>query len=165
MEHDEKQKIYELLKEFSTAMLITHSKESEKKLHARPMAIADISENFEMYFFTSFESSKTKELLDNPEVVITCQSSNCFITVSGESTIIQNQSEIDKHWKESYKVWFPEGKDDPDIALIKVNLRDGEYWDNQGLNKVKYLYKATKAYLTGTTPEINEGEEHGRALI
>ncbi len=38
---------------------------------------------------------------------------------------------------------------------------EGEFWDNEGFNKIKYLFESAKAYVTGQTPEVAEGEQHG----
>ena len=67
-------------------------------------------------------------------------------------------------WDESYKVWFPGGVEDPDIELISVRPERGEYWDTTGGNRAKYLWEAAKAYVSGTTPEIDESQ-HGRVNL
>ena len=35
-------------------------------------------------------------------------------------------------------MWFPEGKDDPEIALLRVNLEKAEYWDSPSSTVVIY---------------------------
>ena len=55
--------------------------------------------------------------------------------------------------KEAWKLWFPEGKDDPSICLIHFSPEDGEYWNNAGAQGLKYAFEAVKAYVKGTTPE------------
>ena len=52
-------------------------------------------------------------------------------------------------WKEAWKIWFPIGKSDPNIALLKFTAHEGEYWDNAGMQGLKYVYDAAKAYVTG----------------
>jgi general stress protein 26 len=29
-----------------------------------------------------------------------------------------------------FKIWFPKGKDDPEVALLRVTLEKAEYWDS-----------------------------------
>ena len=53
-------------------------------------------------------------------------------------------------------------------ALIRcqsVTPEEGEFWDNGGVHKFKYLFESAKAYLTGTTPNLEEGKEHGMARL
>jgi hypothetical protein len=47
------------------------------------------------------------------------------------------------------------------IELIQVHPEQGEFWDKGGLNKIQFLFQAVKAIATGTTPDVNEGEQHG----
>jgi hypothetical protein len=42
---------------------------------------------------------------------------------------------------------------------------EGEYWDNTGVKRFTYLYRALKAVATGTTPEITEGRQHGHVHL
>ena len=64
-----------------------------------------------------------------------------------------------------FETWFPEGKGDSRVTLICVKAERGEYWDNRGMNGIRYLYQAVTAYATGTTPDIKEGEQHGTVRL
>ena len=57
-------------------------------------------------------------------------------------------------WNEAWKVWYPDGPESPKVTLLKVNAAKGDYWDVSGLNGVKYLYRAGKAYFAGERPEM-----------
>jgi hypothetical protein len=58
-------------------------------------------------------------------------------------------------------VWFPNGKDDPSLALIRVAIDDAEFWDDAGAKGVRYAFEAVKAFVSRTTPSSVEGQ-HGR---
>jgi hypothetical protein len=83
------------------------------------------------------------------------------VYISGTASVIQDRAKIDEIWNERYKVWFPNGKDDPSIALIHVRGKEAQYWDQSGASKLKYLYEAVHAYATGTKPRLKEGEQFG----
>ena len=36
------------------------------------------------------------------------------------------------------------------MVLLKIKPSRGKYWDNNGTNRVRYLYEAAKAYVQGT---------------
>lgn len=57
-----------------------------------------------------------------------------------------------------WKVWFPGGKSDPSIALIRFDTIEGGYWENGGSRGIRFLVKAAKAYLKGTG---YEGKDEG----
>ena len=66
------------------------------------------------------------------------------------------------HWTPSAKAWFPKGVDDPDIAVITVDVEDAEYWDAPS-GKIVVLYAYAKAVVTGHKPG-NVGE-HERVSL
>ena len=88
-----------------------------------------------------------------------------FLTLSGRASLIEDPEKVHEIWDERFKVWFPGGKDDPNIELISVQPESGEYWDTTGGKGVKYLWEAAKAYVSGTTPDIDEPDQHGRVRL
>ena len=45
---------------------------------------------------------------------------------------------------------------DPSIALLKLDAEQGEYWDNAGVQGLKYAFEAIKAYAKGETPAADD---------
>jgi general stress protein 26 len=159
MSKDDHSKLVELLKQFSTAMLVTH--ESDGRLRARPMAIAQVEDSGKLWFLSGEDTAKVHEIIKDTRVHLTLQKDRAvYLSINGHATLIHDRSKVDELWNETFKVWFPDGKSDPSLVLISVEPEDAEYWDNQGWKKVKYLFQAAKAYLTHSTPEVEE-QEHG----
>ena len=69
-----------------------------------------------------------------------------------------NRALIERHWQESWKVWFPEGKSDPSLCLITFEAGAGEYWDNTGARGLKLALRAAKAYVSGERLEGRDSE-------
>ncbi len=87
------------------------------------------------------------------------------VMLSGHATIVEDRTIIREMWSPSFKVWFPSGADDPNIALIHVIGEEAEYCNNTGARQFRYLYQSIKALVTGTTPEIVEGSQHGNVSL
>jgi general stress protein 26 len=113
---------------------------------------------------TSIESGKVDEIQVHADVCVTLQHEHRFLSLSGEAQIVRSREKIDQLWTEEAKIYFPKGKNDPDIALIRVHPSEGEYWDNAGINRVKFLLEVVKAYVTGTTPHFDQGQ-HGAVSL
>jgi general stress protein 26 len=161
---EELNKFHDLLTRFDTGMLITHG--GSNGLHARPMAIAQVEDNCDLWFITSDDSPKSSEIRSNEEVLVTFQNKRDeFITLTGRAELVRDPQKVAEVWKEHFKVWFPDGVNDPNIALIHVSGRQGEYWDNTGLNKASYMVESLRAYFSGTQPNIREGSQHGKLNI
>jgi len=153
-----------LLKKFSTAMLVTHT--GEDNFHARPMAIAQIEDDGRLWFFTGADSAKVHEIELDSHVHITAQDGrSAFLTLTGRAALLGDREKIAQLWSEPFKVWFPQGKDDPNIELICVRPERGEFWDTTGVKGVKYIWEATKAYFSGTIPDVHDGEMHGKVRL
>jgi len=152
--------LYELLKEFSNAMLV--SRDPEGQMRARPMAIADLRPDADAYFATSIAAPKVEEVRNAPDVLVSFQSATQFASVRGKATIVRDRQLIDRLWSEEWRVWFPEGKDAPDLCLIKVDAREGEYWDNSGAHGLKYVFEGLKAILKGEKLANDKGGAHAK---
>lgn len=148
-------KLIDLIQSFDNAMLVTRS--DDGSLHARPMVVAEATDDGNLWFVTDRSSGKIADLMLDQDVAVTMQSSSVFATLSGECRVVDDRAKLKDLWREAWKVWFPEGKDDPSITLLKVVPDQGEYWDNSGATGVRYLIKAGRAYLQGERASTDAG--------
>jgi general stress protein 26 len=154
-------KLHKLLADFGVAMLATHT--NGGVMRARPMALAEVEADGTLWFLTEKHSPKIAEIAKDSRVVVTMQSSSKFVSLSGTAAPVEDRERVARLWKLEWKVWFPGGKDDPNLILIRVEGNSGEYWDNSGMNGVQYLFEAGKALLTGSRPTIDQDPKiHGK---
>jgi len=140
-----------LLAEFETAMLVTSCQNGE--LRSRPMIIADLEGDAELWFVTSVASGKISEIAEQTQVNVALAGPRAFISMSGEASVIGDHRLRAKLWKESFRVWFPEGKDDPEITLIRVVPETVEFWDLEGKRGLRQAWEAARALIRRKTPE------------
>jgi general stress protein 26 len=162
MEQDKHRKLIELLDGFATAMLVT--RRSETDVHIRPMRIAKLDDEGVLYFITSKSSPKAVEIERDASVDVVFQDDSKFVTMNGKATTTDDRQLLDELWSEPYKVWFPKGKDDRNICIIQVEPFEAEYWDNEGMQGLSYMFKAAKAYVTGTQPKV-DSDIHAKVKI
>ncbi|MBS0659102.1 MAG: pyridoxamine 5'-phosphate oxidase family protein [Verrucomicrobia bacterium] len=147
---------HRLLKGFGTAMLATRA--TDGGIHVRPMAIAHFEDCGRFWFFTGADTLKTYEIEADSRVQLIFQDDgSAYVTARGRAELSTDRALIAQYWKEPFRAWFPGGQDDPNLQLISVLPEEGEYWDNQGLQGVKYLFEAARAYVTGSTPRVDAG--------
>jgi general stress protein 26 len=156
-----KDHLYEVIKAFGTAMLITRS---GRELHGRPMAIASVEPGGDIILTTSKTSPKALEIDADPLVTMTFQSGYRFACVQGEARVVEDRALVEKLWSEAWRVWFPGGKDDPALCLIRVDPIGGEFWDTSGTEGIKYAFRAAKAYVKGETPPVDKDQNAKVAL-
>ena len=157
----ELKKLNRILNHFETAVLVTYG--SGNKLHGRPMAIAQIEDNCDLWFITAADTPKLQEIQTNNQVLVTFQDKDTrFVSLCGRAEIVQDSQKIDELWREMFKIWFPGGKTDPNLMLLHVRTDEGEYWDNAGMNRIVFVMEALRAYASGQVMAMNEGFRHGR---
>ena len=157
-EQEKRTHVKEMLHSFDTAMLVTHT--SDGGMRSRPLSIAEDRESGELYFATSLESGKVRELEANAGVNLVLQDGRRFVSLTGYARIVRDRALIDRLWSEPWKVWFPEGKDDPSLCLLVIEPSEATYWDGAGAKGLKYLFEMAKAYVTNTRPDSDDDERH-----
>lgn len=103
-----------------------------------------------------------QEIEGEKTVHVICQKDHSvYLSIAGVASVVRDRRRIEEVWKESFRVWFPDGADDPHLVLIHFTPDRTEYWDNQGLKKASFMWEAAIAYVSGDTPRVREGEQHG----
>ena len=70
-------------------------------------------------------------------------------------TAVHDPAKVDELWSPAVAGWFPDGKDDPTVALIRVEAETVELWATDEPRPV-VLFKVLKAAVTGGQPDIGE---------
>ena len=52
-----------------------------------------------------------------------------FACLSGSARIDNDRTMIDKLWSKQVEAWFPGGKDDPNLALLRFDIDSAELWE------------------------------------
>lgn len=134
---DPVKKLRKLLKNIRVAMLTTSAPDGS--LRSRPMATPDEDFDGELWFFTRYHSGKTEEIQDQQKVNVSfaAPKNERFVSVSGTATVVRDPARIKDLWSREYKEWFPDGKKDPDLALLRVTIDRAAYWDRSECRMVE----------------------------
>ena len=148
------------VKGITTAMFTTHGLNGD--LHTRPMAALEMDPDGTMWFFTYKESNKVQEIGQNNRVALgfSDPGSETYVATSGLAEAVSDQVKIDELWGDFLKTWFPNGKSDPSLTLLKVTTHAGEYWDRPG-GKMMLLFEIAKGALTGEADKSGRDEKLG----
>ena len=159
---DTREHLIKVLKGFDTAMLVTHSQDVD--IHARPMHIAELKDDGHILLVTRNDTSKVDEILADGAAALTFQSERKFAALNGWAQVDRDPAQIDRLWNAAWKVWFPQGKSDPELCLIRFETDNGEYWDNAGGHGIKYMLRAVSAYAKRSTPHT-DAEQHAKVTL
>jgi len=157
-DEDKRRQLARLMSEFKTAMLVTRT--DAGNMRARPLSIAGSRGDGALYFSTAVESPKVHELDVDPHVNVVMQDGRRFVSLSGVASVVSDRALIEELWSESWKVWFPKGKDDPSLRIVAVEPVEAAYWDMSGTAGIKYVFEMAKAYVTGKRPDADDDQRH-----
>lgn len=151
-------KLAELIKDIKFAMLTTV--EADGSLRSRPMAAQQTEFDGDLWFFTGVSSHKVYDIENNPHVNLAFSDPNeqSYISISGRARLVPDRQKAEQLWTPFYRTWFPHGLDDPDLALLKVDVEGAEYWDSPS-SVVVHLYGVAKAMVTGERPQPGDNEK------
>src|SRR6185503_3756656 len=93
-------------------------------LRARPMNVARVDDDGDVLFVTAIDSPKTEELSKDDRAAVVLQSSSQFVSLSGRAEFLLDPSLVRELWTESWRPWFPDGVDDPEICVMRVHCYD-----------------------------------------
>ncbi len=157
MDHDQAEKLWSLIKSTKFAMLTT---EDAGDLRSRPMAVSQSEFDGALWFFTRASAHKVDEVQADQRVGVSFADPDRqnYVSMSGRASLVRDRAAIDAHWAEPVRTWFPKGKDDPDIALLRVDVTQAEYWDAPN-STMLHAYGYVKARLTGQSPDPGGNEK------
>ncbi len=148
--HEGIEKLKELVKSIGTCLFSTNLGKNDGATF-RPMAAQEVDEDGNIWFFSKINSNKNQEIRqdDAVQLIFAHPGKNSFMIVNGNADIIIDRKKIAEMWSPIIKIWFEEGKDDPDISLLKVNTQNAYYWDTDG-NKMINFFKMLASVATGS---------------
>ena len=152
-----REKLWSMIKDIQTCMMVT---DDGGDLRARPMVATQTEFDGTLWFFSRAGSHKVEEVQKDQKVCLTYAEpkSQDYVSLSGTARLDFDRAEIKKRWVESLRTWFPKGSDDPDIALLKVEVSKAEYWDAPS-STMLHAYGYVKAVLTGAPPAPGGNEK------
>jgi len=156
---DDLKKFRDMIKDIDFCMLTTIDERGD--LHSRPMSSnGEIDDNADLWFFTGASSLKVSEINDAPRVNVSFadpQNQN-YISITGRARLVRDRKKIQELWKPQFQMWFPKGKDDPNVALLRVSAEKAEYWDSPS-STISFALNFVSALVTGEEPDSGEHKQ------
>lgn len=97
---------------------------------SRPMAVQGVDDDATIWFFSYADAPKLDQLAQRPQVNLVFADGDTWISASGTAAVVDDQAKKEELWNPFTKAWFQGAEgDDPAVALIRVDLTGGEFWD------------------------------------
>ena len=150
-------KLAEMIRDIDFAMLTTVAEDGS--LHSRPMSTQRTGFDGDLWFFTRASAPKVGEIEREQHVNVAYAKpeDQRYVSVSGRATVVRDRAKIGELWSPELKAWFPDGLEDPDIALLRVEVERAEYWDSPS-SAVAHVLSFIKATATGQPANPGDNE-------
>jgi len=130
------------------------------KIESRPMTTLEVDNEGNAWFFTSRHTELGSDTENGEEVTLIYShpGDNTYLSVSGNASIVHDEKKKEELWSPLSKAWFPQGKDDPNLVVLKVTTDEAAYWDSPS-SKMVVFFSMVKAAITG---QESDPGDHGK---
>ena len=130
--------------------------------HFQPMTAFAEPEANQILFYTKDDTDLARAVAagdGRAMFVIQSKDQELQACVSGRLSLDRDSVRIEKHWNAVVSAWYPEGRDDPHLVLLKFELDDAALWLSEA-GPVRFAFEIAKANATGRQPDLG-----GRAAV
>lgn len=125
---------------------------------SRPLSTQEASiDGAVLWFFVRRSSPKMLEIARDAKVNVAYASKdrNVYVSIAGTARVVDEQSTIDALWSDALKAYFRRGRKDPNLVLIRVDMRTVQYWEgpSSGIGK---LVAFVAARVTGDDTKLGQ---------
>ncbi|QPH54991.1 pyridoxamine 5'-phosphate oxidase family protein [Pontivivens ytuae] len=149
---DPEAQLWEQLADQTAGMLGLHGVDQ----HMQPMAHIVDRDAKALYFFTKKSTDLVRAMGPNSMAHFTLISDDhdYHACMKGPLVLDNDEAKIEKMWSNVVAAWYEQGKDDPDLALIRMDLQDAAIWASTN-SSLKFGWEIAKANVKDAhQPEI-----------
>jgi len=112
--------------------------------HVRPMTAQFEDDRSPLWFFTSKDNALVTQVASADRAIasFTSKGHDLFASLHGRLRVDNDRATIERLWNPFVAAWFEGGKDDPKIALLRLDAERAEIWLNASslVSGVKMLF-------------------------
>jgi general stress protein 26 len=123
-------KVTDIINDSHIGMFTTINEEGA--LVSRPLAVQEVKDDGDMWFFTSANTSQVAHIHAHPAVNVSFGQRTEWVSVAGTAEVVTDRQLIHDKWNQVVEAWFPDGPDTPEVVLLHVDSDSAEYWTSPG---------------------------------
>ena len=129
-EMTDQQQLWERIERARPTMMTTIG--ADGAIRSRPMWTQGDAFDGSLWFFASRQSALADELVRDPRVALgyAAPDKDLYVSVSGRAELVLDPAKADEMWSVFAEAWFPDGVDDPNLVLVRVDVEQARYWED-----------------------------------
>lgn len=126
--------------------------------HMQPMAPQVDEEAGIIYFYSDNTSDLGKTVLNSPGTVHMCHiDADYQACVKGQLLPHNDKATIDKFWSSMVDAWYPGGKEDPKLMMLKFVPHDAALWASDK-SMLGVMFEVAKANMKDEQPDLGKSK-------
>ena len=124
--------------------------------HYQPMTAFWEEETSSLWFFTYRDTDLAQAVGDGGgHAMFVFQEKDLQACIGGRLALSHDPGRMAQFWNPMVAAWYPEGKDDPRLTLLRFDCEDAQVWITEA-GLVRYAFEVAKANATGSRPDLGE---------
>jgi general stress protein 26 len=125
--------------------------------HFQPMTAFAEPEDGLLWFFTRTDTDLARAVASGAEAmfVVQARDQDFQACLGGRLAPQLDRERMDRFWNPIVAAWYPQGKDDPALTLLRLDARDAAVWISEA-GPVRFAWEIAKANLSHKQPDLGE---------
>lgn len=125
--------------------------------HMQPMTAFHDEGESTLWFFTKHDTDLVKDVGAGRTAMfcVMAKDRELQACIAGQLSASHDRERIEKYWGPMVSAWFPEGKDDPSLCVLRFDMSDAQIWLSDQ-NPVKFYWEMVRANVTDTPPDVGD---------
>jgi general stress protein 26 len=130
----------------------------DRHQHFQPMTAFPEEEDGTIWFFTRLDTDLARAVASEPGdamFIIMTKDQELQACIGGTLVQDHDATRIEKYWGPVVSAWYPDGKEDPNLALLRFDCRDAQVWLSEA-GPVKFAWEIVRANLSDRKPDLGD---------
>lgn len=130
--------------------------------HFQPMTAFTEKPQGLIWFFTHRGSNLTRRVAATPDdggqeamFIVQARDQDLQACIGGTLHHDHDLDRIERYWSPMVEAWYPEGRDDPELTLLRLDCRDAQVWLTEA-GPMKYAWEVARSNMHGQRPDLSE---------
>lgn len=120
-------------KELKSSPIILLGLDGARDGHGQPMTAFFEDDKGPLWFFTAKGNGIVAALGQSHRAMAhyAAKGHGLFATIHGNLTLDTDRATVERLWNPHIAAWYPGGKDDPDLRLLRLDTESAQIWLNE----------------------------------
>jgi general stress protein 26 len=145
-----------LWKELDDARIVMLGLVGGEPHHMQPMAAFGDKADDAIWFFTKKDTDLVRQTGAGHDAMVCIMAKDMEFQacIHGQLQEDIDRAKLEQFWSPYVSAWYPDGKDDPELTMVRLDPKDARVWVSKR-GPISYPLQIAKANATHTVPDVS----------